>query len=116
MEHPAVAETAVVGSPHATRGNVVKAFVILKSGYSPSRELADEVFQFARGRLASYKVPRLLEFAPELPKTISGKIRRVELRAGEIESKQNGEPRVARISYPGDDDGQVDPGTLVVAD
>ena len=93
MEHPAVAETAVVGSPHATRGNVVKAFVILKSEYASSGELADEIFQFAKERLAPYKVPRLIEFTPELPKTISGKIRRLELRASEVESKHNGESR-----------------------
>jgi len=88
LRHPAVAESAVVGSPHATRGNVVKVFVILKEGYAPSKELADDIFTFSRANLASYKVPRLLEFTPELPKTISGKIRRIELRAKEIELKQ----------------------------
>ena len=71
----------------------MKAFVILKSEYASSGELADEIFQFAKERLAPSKVPRLIEFTPELPKTISGKIRRLELRASEVESKHNGESR-----------------------
>jgi len=88
LRHPAVAESAVVASPHPTRGNVVKAFIILKEGHAPSKELADDIFAFSSANLASYKVPRLLEFTSELPKTISGKIRRIELRAKEIELKE----------------------------
>jgi acetyl-CoA synthetase len=82
IEHPAIAEAAVVPSPDALRLAVPKAFVVTRAGFRPSRELAQDVFGFLRNKLAPYKRIRRLEFA-ELPKTISGKIRRVELRAGE---------------------------------
>jgi acetyl-CoA synthetase len=82
IEHPAIAEAAVVPSPDALRLAVPKAFVTTRVGFTPGRELALDVFAFLRGRLAPYKRIRRLEFA-ELPKTISGKIRRVELRAAE---------------------------------
>ncbi len=91
IEHPAVAEAAVVGSPHPIRYQLVKAFVLLAPGYEPSRELALELFQHCRKILARYKIPRIIEFVPELPKTISGKIRRVELRAIEEEKRKKGE-------------------------
>lgn len=91
LEHPAVAESAVVGSPHPIRYQLVKAFVLLKPGYKPSRELALDIFKHCRNVLARYKIPRIIEFVPELPKTISGKIRRVELRALEEEKKKKGE-------------------------
>ncbi len=91
IEHPAVAEAAVVGSPHPIRYQLVKAFVVLKPGYEPSRELALELFKHCRNILARYKIPRIIEFVPELPKTISGKIRRVELRAIEEEKRKKGE-------------------------
>ncbi len=84
IEHEAVAEAAVVPSPDPLRGLVPKAFVILRPGQEPSRELALELFRFVRGRLAPYKRIRRIEFS-ELPKTISGKIRRVQLRAIEGE-------------------------------
>jgi acetyl-CoA synthetase len=84
IEHPAVAEAAVVPSPDPLRLSVPKAFVALRQGYEPSAALALEIFRFSRDRLAPYKRIRRLEFA-ELPKTISGKIRRVELRRREIE-------------------------------
>ncbi len=87
LEHPAVAEAAVVGSPHAIRGNVVKAFVVLRPGQVPSRALADDLFQFTRANLTPYKSPKIIEFVTELPKTISGKIRRVELRSKEVEAR-----------------------------
>ena len=91
LEHPAVAEAAAVASPHPIRYQVVKAFIVLKPGYKPSRELAIEIFRHSRNILARYKVPRIIEFVPELPKTISGKIRRVELRALEAERRRKGE-------------------------
>jgi acetyl-CoA synthetase len=82
IEHPAVAEAAVVPSPDPVRLAVPKAFVILVAGQEPSRELARDIFAFTRERLAPYKRIRRLSFA-DLPKTISGKIRRVELRKAE---------------------------------
>jgi acyl-coenzyme A synthetase/AMP-(fatty) acid ligase len=89
-EHPAVAEAAVVGSPDPIRGALVKAFVILKPGQEPSPELAREIFLFSRAKLTPYKIPRIIEFCPELPKTISGKIRRVDLRGTETEARKRG--------------------------
>jgi acetyl-CoA synthetase len=79
VEHPLVAEAAVVPSPDAMRLSVPKAFVALRGGAAPSAGAAREIFRFVRERLPAYKRVRRLEFA-ELPKTISGKIRRVELR------------------------------------
>jgi len=90
LEHEAVQESAVVGSPHAIKGFEVKAFVVLNKDYEARNDLATDIFNFARKNLAPYKMPRLLEFVPELPKTISGKIRRVELRAAEAEKKAKG--------------------------
>jgi acetyl-CoA synthetase len=84
IEHPAVAEAAVVPSPDPVRLAVPKAFVTLVAGQRPSRELALDIMTYARDHLAPYKRVRRLEFT-DLPKTISGKIRRVELRAGEQE-------------------------------
>jgi acetyl-CoA synthetase len=88
IEHPAVAEAAVVPSPDPVRLAVPKAFVTLAPGYEPSKELAGEILAYAREHLAPYKRIRRLEFA-ELPKTISGKIRRVELRATEARRVQS---------------------------
>jgi acetyl-CoA synthetase len=82
IEHPAVAEAAVVPSPDPLRLAVPKAFVALAPGREPGAETAREILAFARARLAPYKRIRRLEFT-ELPKTISGKIRRVELRGAE---------------------------------
>ena len=82
IEHEAVAEAAIVPSPDELRMVVPKAFIILKPGRTPGRELALEIFRFLRRRLAPYKRVRRLEFA-DLPKTVSGKIRRVELREQE---------------------------------
>jgi acyl-coenzyme A synthetase/AMP-(fatty) acid ligase len=90
-EHPAVAEAAVIGSPDPIRGALVKAFVILKPGQAPSPDLARDIFLFCRTRLAHYKIPRILEFTTELPKTISGKIRRTELRTTEVELRKKKE-------------------------
>lgn len=80
IEHEAVAEAAVVPSPDALRLAVPKAYITLRDGFAPGRELALDIFRFTRERLAPYQRIRRLEFAT-LPKTISGKIRRVELRA-----------------------------------
>ncbi|MFC4929540.1 AMP-binding protein [Massilia sp. GCM10023247] len=82
VEHEMVMEAAIVPSPDALRLSVPKAFITLRQGVEPSRELARELFAFARERLAPYKRIRRIEFR-ELPKTISGKIRRVELRKQE---------------------------------
>jgi acetyl-CoA synthetase len=82
IEHPAVAEAAVVPSPDALRGFVPKAYVILAPGHAADAATAKSIFAFLRGRVSPYKMGRRLEFS-DLPKTISGKIRRVELRGQE---------------------------------
>jgi acetyl-CoA synthetase len=82
IEHEAVMEAAVVPSPDALRLSVPKAFITLRQGYVPDKELAASIFRFAQEKLAPYQRIRRLEFA-DLPKTISGKIRRVELRKRE---------------------------------
>jgi acyl-coenzyme A synthetase/AMP-(fatty) acid ligase len=86
-EHPAVAESAVVASPDEMRGEIVKAYVILAPGYTASPELATELQEHVKTVTAPYKYPREIEFVGNLPKTISGKIRRVELREWEREKK-----------------------------
>jgi acyl-coenzyme A synthetase/AMP-(fatty) acid ligase len=90
LEHDAIQESAVVGSPHPVKGFEIKAFVVLSKEYKAGDELAKDLFSFARKNLAPYKMPRIIEFVAELPKTISGKIRRVELRAQEAEGKAKG--------------------------
>ena len=80
IEHPAVLECAVTGVPDPDRGAVVKATVVLAKGYAASPELATELQDHVKKTTAPYKYPRIIEFASELPKTISGKIRRVEIR------------------------------------
>lgn len=85
IEHPAVAESAVVASPHPVRGEIVKAFVILSPGYVSSDELVVSLQDHVRNATAPYKYPRAIEFVTELPKTVSGKIRRVELREAEFQ-------------------------------
>jgi acetyl-CoA synthetase len=90
IEHPAVAEVAVVPSPDPVRLSVPKAFVLLAPGFAPGADLAREILAFCRERLAPYKRVRRLEFA-DLPKTISGKIRRVELRVREQARAARGE-------------------------
>jgi acyl-coenzyme A synthetase/AMP-(fatty) acid ligase len=85
VEHRAVAEAAVVGKPDPMRGEIVKAFVALKPGYEPGDELVKDIQDFVKRITAPYKYPREIEFVDELPKTVSGKIRRVELRQREID-------------------------------
>jgi len=83
IEHPAVAESAVVSSPDEQRGEVVKAFVVVAPGYEPGEALAQALQEHVKSVTAPYKYPRRIEFVEELPKTVSGKIRRVELRERE---------------------------------
>jgi acyl-coenzyme A synthetase/AMP-(fatty) acid ligase len=87
LEHPAVLESAVVGSPDADRGNIVKAFVVLRPGREPNEALVRELQEHCKRLTAPYKYPREIEFVTELPKTRSGKIRRVELRQAELRKK-----------------------------
>jgi len=98
VEHPAVVEAAVVGSPHPIKGHEIKAFVLLRPGTVATPALATALFAFSREHLSPYKMPRILEFVPELPKTISGKIRRVELRAREAEQRR-GAPGALEFFY-----------------
>lgn len=81
LEHPAVAESAVVGKRDELRGEIVKAYVVLAPGVEGSEKLEAEIQDFVKGHTAPYKYPREIEFREALPKTISGKIRRVDLRA-----------------------------------
>ena len=90
IEHAAVAEVAIVPSPDPLRMAVPKAFLILVAGAVPGPELAQAIFAFARAQLAPYKRVRRIEFVAELPKTISGKIRRVQLRAQEAKRRAAG--------------------------
>jgi acetyl-CoA synthetase len=86
IEHPAVREAAAVAAPDERRGNVVKAFVVLAEGHEPSDALGEEIKAFVRDRLSAYAYPRLVEFVDDLPKTLTGKIRRIELREREREA------------------------------
>lgn len=86
IEHAAVAESAVVSSPDETRGEVVKAFVVLVPGTRGSDALVKELQEYVKSVTAPYKYPRKIEFVASLPKTVSGKIRRIELRQREWES------------------------------
>jgi acetyl-CoA synthetase len=90
VEHPAVLEAAAVASPDERRGEIVKAFIVLAEGHAPSDALADEIKSHVRERHSAYAYPREIEFVSDLPKTLTGKIRRVELREAERERKQAG--------------------------
>jgi acetyl-CoA synthetase len=87
LEHPAVAEAAAVASPDERRGTIVKAFVVLAAGHAPSEELGREIGTFVRDRHSAYAYPRRVEFVDSLPKTLTGKIRRIELREREREAQ-----------------------------
>ncbi len=87
QEHPAVAENAVIASPDPVRGEIIKAVIVLAPGYTASDDLAHEIQDFVKGRTAPYKYPREIEFIGELPKTISGKIKRSLLRSKEVARK-----------------------------
>jgi acetyl-CoA synthetase len=80
MEHGSVLECAVTAAPDAMRGQVVKATIVLARGFSPSEELKKELQEHVKRVTAPYKYPRIIEFVPELPKTISGKIQRNIIR------------------------------------
>ncbi len=82
MEHPAVLECAITGVPDPVRGQVVKATIVLAKGYEASEELKKELQVYVKKQTAPYKYPRVIEFVTELPKTISGKIRRIDIRGG----------------------------------
>jgi acetyl-CoA synthetase len=88
LEHPAVAEAAAVGVADERRGTIVKAFVVLAAGNEPSDALGDEIKAYVREHLSAYAYPRLVEFVPDLPKTLTGKIRRIELRQREAAKDQ----------------------------
>ena len=90
IEHEAVAEAAVVPAPDSVRFTIAKAYVTLAGGYAPNEETAAAIFAHVRSRLSPYKRVRRIEFS-ELPKTVSGKIRRVELRGRELDLAERGE-------------------------
>ncbi len=98
IEHPAVAEAAVVPSPDALRLAVPKAFIAVGAGHLPSATIARSIFEHSQANLAGYKRIRRLEFA-ELPKTISGKIRRVDLRAREVDLRERAKSARADNEY-----------------
>jgi len=85
LEHPAVLECAITAVPDPDRGQIVKATVVLTKNYTPSDELVVELQNHVKKVTAPYKYPRIIEFVKELPKTISGKIRRVEIRNNDKE-------------------------------
>lgn len=85
IEHPAVLECAITAVPDPVRGQIVKATIVLAKNYTASDELAKELQDHVKKVTAPYKYPRIIEFLPELPKTISGKIRRVEIRSKDKE-------------------------------
>jgi acetyl-CoA synthetase len=88
VEHPAVKEAAAVASPDPRRGDIVKAFIVLVGGQEASNDLAEEIKLHVRERHSAYAYPREIEFVADLPKTLTGKIRRVELREQERARKQ----------------------------
>ena len=88
MEHPGVLECAVTGVPDPVRGQLVKATIVLRGGYEPTEELKKEIQAFAKKETAPYKYPRVVDFVDAMPKTISGKVRRVEIRNKDIEESK----------------------------
>lgn len=89
MEHPSVLECAITGAPDPIRGQVVKATIVLAKGYAPSDELIKDLQTHVKNLTAPYKYPRIIEFVDELPKTTSGKIKRVDIRKKDNEKKSD---------------------------
>ena len=89
MLHPSVLECAVTGVPDPVRGQIIKATIVLREGWEPTDNLKKEIQDFTKRETAPYKYPRVVEFVKELPKSISGKVRRVEIRNKDIEEAKN---------------------------
>ena len=99
VKHPAVRECAVVASPDPVRGDFVKAFVVLKEGREASDELVNQLQEHVKKVTAPYKYPRAIDFVTDLPKTTSGKIRRVELAIGNMSGNAGNLERDVRLRY-----------------
>jgi len=80
MAHPAVLECAITGAPDDVRGTIIKATIVVADGFAASDELAKDIQTFVKHRTAPYKYPRVIDFVDRMPTTISGKIRRVQIR------------------------------------
>ena len=89
LEHPGVLECAVTGVPDPVRGQLVKATIILRDGYEGTEELKKELQTYVKKNTAPYKYPRVIDFVKELPKSISGKVKRVDIRKKDIELSKN---------------------------
>ncbi|MDH3280287.1 MAG: AMP-binding protein, partial [Gammaproteobacteria bacterium] len=89
LQHEAVAQAAVIGSPDELRGEIIKAYIVLAEGFHASPELKQAIQDVVRQRRSAYEYPREIEFLDEIPMTTTGKVRRVELRKRDLASKQS---------------------------
>jgi acyl-coenzyme A synthetase/AMP-(fatty) acid ligase len=96
QEHASVLESAAIGVPEELRGEIVQAYVVLRPGFAASEQLKRELQAHCKRVTAPYKYPRQIVFVPELPKTVSGKIRRVELRARAAAEAKSARGRIRR--------------------